>query len=101
MPIIRQADSFHDLRDLDRMSFPGLQLIMQLLSHFAPLVVRNRANANDPPHEEVAPPEKLRRYSADLCALGAFFKPNQLMDNFVSRGLAMWKIQAPSYTPYI
>ena len=74
---------------------------MQLMSHFAPLVIRNRANAKDPPYEEVVPPEKLRRYSADLSALGAFFKPNQLMANFISRELARGKIQVPRYTPYI
>ena len=74
---------------------------MQHLSHFAPLFVRNRANAKDPPYEEVAPPEKLRRYAADLSALGAFSKPNQLVANFVSRELARGEVQVPSYTPYI
>ena len=90
-----------DLRELDRMSFPELQLVMQLLSHFAPLVARNRANAKGPPYEEIALPGKLRRYSADLSALGAFFKPNQMMANFISLELSRGKIQVPSYAPYI
>ena len=90
-----------DLRELDRMSFPELQLIMQLLSHFTPLVARNRANAKDPPYEEIVLPGKLRRYSADPSASRAFFNLNQLMANFISRELARGEIHLPSYTPYI
>ena len=73
---------------------------MRLLSHFAPLVVRNRSNAKDPPYEEVVLPGKLRRYSADISALGAFLKPNQLMANFISRELAMGDPGAQLYAIY-
>ena len=58
------------------------------MSHFAPLVSRSRANANGPPYEEIVRPGDLRRYSDDLSALGAFFKPDHMADNFISRELA-------------
>ena len=57
LPIISQSDlmarstSLRDLRELGRRSFPEMQLIMQLLSHFTPLVGRNSANTNGPPYE--------------------------------------------------
>ena len=64
-------------------------------------MARSRANAKDPPYEEIVLPAKLRRYSADLSAIGACFKPDQLMANCISLELAIGKGKAPIYTPYI
>ena len=107
LAVIRQTDRdarrmfVSDLRDIERLAFPDLQLILQLLSHFSPQLLKPRANAKDPPFEEAVLPEKLKAYRADLSQLGAFLKPNQLMANFISKELAKGKAQVPSYVPYI
>ena len=107
MPIIRQSDLMErrtflsDLRELGRRPFPATQLIMHLVAHFAPMRTRSRANSKDPPYEEIVLPEKLRRYSPDLPALGASCIPNQLRDNFASRELVRGKAHGPRYTPDI
>ena len=90
-----------DLRHLDRRSFPDMQLIMQLLEHFKPQLLKSKANAKDPLFEEVVIPDRLKNFRADFSLLGAFLKPNQLMANFVSRELARGKCQTPPYFPYI
>ena len=106
LPIIRQADLMarrmflRDLRELDRMSFPEMQLVMQLLSYFPPGRPQSRQR-EWPSLRRNCPPRKLRRYSSYLSALGSFFKPNQLMANFISRELARGEIHVPGYTPYI
>ena len=87
LAVIRQTDRdarrmfLSDSRELGRRSFPEMQLIMQLLSHFSPQLLKPRNNAKDPIYEEAVLPEKLKAYTADLSALGAFFRPNQLMAN--------------------
>ena len=107
LAVLRQTDRdarrmfVSDLRDIDRLAFPDLQLILQLLSHFSPQLLKPRANAKDPPFEEAVLPEKLKDYKVDLSQLGAFLKPNQLMANYISKELAKGKAQVPSYVPYI
>ena len=107
LAVIRQTDRdarrmfVSDLREIERLAFPDLQLILQLLNHFSPQLLKPRANAKDPPFEEAVLPEKLKAYRADLSQLGAFLKPNQLMANYISKELAKGKAQVPSYTPYI
>ena len=94
LAIIRQTDRdarrmfLADLRDLERKAFPEMQLLMQLLSHFAP-VQKQRVNPKDPTFEEVVLPVKLKDYKADFSCLGAFLKPNQVMANYVSKELIM------------
>ena len=90
-----------DLRDIDRLAFPDIQLILQLLSHFSPHLINPRANAKDPPFGESVFPEKLNAYAADPALMGAFLKPNQLMASYIIKELARGKTQAPSYAPYI
>ena len=90
-----------EIREAEGKSFPELHLLMQLFSHFQPIVTKLRANAKDPAFEELVIPRALARYTADLSGLGGFLKPNQLMVNYVSRELARGKLQVPSYTPYI
>ena len=92
LPIIRQTDRdarrmfLADLRDLERKAFPEMQLLMQLLSHFAP-VQKQRVNPKDPTFEEVVLPVKLKEYKADFSCLGGFLKPNQAMANYISKEL--------------
>ena len=90
-----------ELRENERKSFPEMQLLMQIFSHFAPVVVRQRLNAKDPSFEELVIPQKLAQYTADLKGLGGFLKPNQPMVNHISKELAVGKLKVPSYTPYI
>ena len=59
-----------DLREIDRRPFPEMQLITEMLSHFTPLLARDRANAKGPPLEEIVIPGELRRYSSNLSDLG-------------------------------
>ena len=105
--VIRQTDAaarrmfLSDLRELDRRSFPEMQLITQLLGHFTPQLAKQRTSSKDPLFEEVVLPERLRNYTADLPSLGALLKPNQPMANYISRELARGKLQVPQYTPYI
>ena len=77
-----------DLRDLERKAFPEMQLLTQLLSHFAP-VQKQRVNPKGPTFEEVVPPAKLKGYKADFSCLGAFIKPNHAMANYVSKELIL------------
>ena len=90
-----------ELMDNERKSFPELQLLMQLFSHFAPVVARQRLNAKDPSFEELAIPKKLARYTSNLSGMGGYLKPNQPMVNYISKEIAVGKLKAPSYTPYI
>ena len=71
-----------DLRDLERKAFPEMQLLTQLLSHFAP-VQKQRVNPKGPTFEEVVLPAKLKGYKADFSCSGAFPKPNQDTANYV------------------
>ena len=90
-----------DLRGLGRRSFPEMQLIAQLLSHFSPQLAKQRTNSKDPLLEEVVLPKSLRAYTADLSSSGALLKPNQPTANYVWRELARGDLQIPSYAPYI
>ena len=106
LQIIRQTDKdarrmfLADLRDLGRKAFPEMQLLMQLFSHFSP-VLKQRTILKDPHFEEVVLPVRLKEYMVDLISLGGYLKPNQLMANYVSKELAKGRVQIPSYTPYI
>ena len=101
LAVIRRADRddrrmfISDLRELDRRSFPEMQLLMQLLSHFWPKLIKPRNNTNGPIYEEDVLHERLKAYTSDLSSLGAFFRPNQLMANYVSRELFRGKKQTP------
>ena len=90
-----------ELRGNERKRFPEMQLLMQIFSHFAPVIVRQRLNAKGPSFEELVIPQKLARYSADLSGMGGFLKPNQPMVNYISMELAVGKPKVPIYTPYI
>ena len=76
LDIIRHADmvarrmSLSDLRDIGRRSFAQMQLAMQLMSHFAPQIMKSRANANDPLFAELVIPGRLRNFPADLSQMG-------------------------------
>ena len=89
-----------DLRDMGRKDFPEMQLLMQLFSHFPP-VLKKRANLKCPHFEEAVLPFRLRNCTANLRSLGGYLKPNQLMANYVSKELAKGRIRIPSYTPYV
>lgn len=78
-----------------------MQLVMQLLAHYAPQVVKPRANAKGPLAEEVVLRERLRGYSADRASLGAFFKINPMMATYASNELARGRLQVPVYTPFV
>ena len=97
LAIIRQTDRgarrmfLADLRELERQAFPEMQLLMQLLAHFAP-VQKQRVNPKDPTFEEVVLPVKLRDYKADFSCLGGFLKPNQAMANYVSKELIVGRV---------
>ena len=99
--VTRQTDrdarrmSISDLWELDHRSSPEMQLLIQLLAHLSPQRLNPRNNAKDPIYEEDVLHERLKAYTADLSALGAFFRPNQLMANYVSRELARGKQQTP------
>ena len=90
-----------EVRDKARKSSPELQLLTQLFTHFAPVMVRQRPNAKGPAFEELVIPQKLPRYTANLSGLGGFLKPNQPMANYISKEIAVGKLKVPSYTPYI
>ena len=100
--IIRRTDRdarrmfLSDLRVLDRLPFPEMQLTMQLLAHFAPQIAKSRPNATDPPFEEAVSPQRPRDYTATFAQLGEYLKRNQLIANYISLELARGKAQIPS-----
>ena len=73
-----------------------MQLMTQLFSHFAPTLLKQRANLKGPPFEEVVLPVKLQNYIADISSLGGFLIPNQLMANYVSKEPAKEKSRFPA-----
>ena len=89
------------LRGIGIRPFPEMQIIVQIPNHFAPQLVNPRANANDPPFEEVVLPERLRAYAADLPSLAGFVKPNHMMANYSRKELSKGLLKAPSYAPVI
>ena len=97
LAIIRQTDRgarrmfLPDLREMGRKAFPEMQLLMQLLAHFAP-VQKQRANPKGPTFEEVFPPAKMKDYKADFSCLGGFMKPNQDMANYIRKELILGKL---------
>ena len=58
-----------DMRDMGRKTFPEMQTIMHLLTHFSPMA-QQRVNMKGPPSDDVAMPVKLRNYSSDFRRLG-------------------------------
>lgn len=90
--------SLADLRALGRHHFHEMQTAMQILSHFAPHLVKRRNIANGPLFGDVVPPERLRSYSADLPILCDLLKTNRAMANYYTRELARGMLQTPSHT---
>ena len=78
---------------------------MHLLMHLSRNSIRFRpisgANATGPDFDEIALPRKLDGYTADLRRIGSFLQPIRPIVNYVSRELAIGKLIAPIYTPYI
>ena len=73
-----------DLREIERRSFPELQLILLLLGHFVPQQVKTRPNEKNPAFEEIVLATKLGPqgdFMVDLRHLSAFLKPSQEMAN--------------------
>lgn len=62
LDIIRHTDRdtrrmfFSDLRELGRRSFPEIQLIMQLMAHFSPHILKSGANSDDPMFVDIVLP---------------------------------------------
>ena len=104
---IRQTDAadrcmfLPALRERGRRSFPEIQLVTQLLSHFSPQLAKQLTSSKDPMFGEIVLPGRLRAYTSDLSSLGELLKPNQPTANYASRELARGNLQIPSYTPYI
>lgn len=90
-----------DLREIERLSFPEMQLLLQILGHFPARQLLIRPNAKDPAFEELVIPERLREFKVDLSSIGAFLKPTQEMANYISLELARGRSKVPAYTPFI
>ena len=62
LEILRQAQKedcqtpLRDLREIERLSFPEMQLMRQILGHFPARLLLARPNAKDPAFEEIAIP---------------------------------------------
>ena len=93
-----------DLREVEKRTFPEMQLVLQLLNHFAPQQVKQRPNEKNPAFEEVVLATKLGpngSFMVDFKGLSAFLKPSQDMANFISQELARGMNKIPTYTPFI
>ena len=90
-----------DLREIERLSFPEMQLLLQILGHFPARLLLVRPNAKGPAFEEIAIPERLEEFKADLSSIGGFLKPTQEMANFIILELARGRSKVPAYTPFI
>ena len=78
-----------------------MQIPAQLLSRSAPIANKQRAYAKGPAYDGVVIPRNLADWSANMRGVGGLRKPNRPMVNFVARELAIEKLKAPSYTPFI
>ena len=93
-----------DLREVEKRTFPEMQLILQLLNHFAPQQVKQRPNEKNPAYEEIVLAAKLGpngNFMVDFRGLSAFLKPSQEMANFISQELARGMNKIPTYPPFI
>ena len=77
-----RAMSLRDMREIERRSFPEMQMLLQISAHFPPRQLRSRPNAKGPDYEELAIPECLRTFTAYLIGIGGSPKPTQEMANY-------------------
>lgn len=61
-----------DIREIERMSFPWVHLLLRILGNFSPRQLRIRPNAKDPDYEELVIPERMREFNADISGLADF-----------------------------
>ena len=57
------------------MSFPEMQLLLQILGHFPPRILQVRPSAKEPAYGELVIPERQRGRKADLIAIPGLFRP--------------------------
>ena len=110
LAILRRADRdaramfIKDLREIERRSFPEMQLVRHLLGHFAPPKVKQRPNEKNPAIEEIVLATRLGAQGNIMVyfrGLSAFLKPTQDMANFFSQELGRGENKTPSYAPFI
>ena len=85
-----------DFREVERRSFPEMQLILQLLGHFAPQQLKPRSNDKNPDYEELVLATKLGTngdFKVDYAGLAAFLQPSREMANFICHELDRGKIK--------
>ena len=64
-----------DLREVDRLKFPGMQLLLHVLGHFPPRMPQARPIDKDPAYEELVITERLKVFEVGLSATAGLLKP--------------------------
>ena len=82
------------MREVERLKFPDMQLLLQILGHFPPRILQARPNAKDPAYEELVIPERLRDFRVDLSSIAGLLKP---VSNFPLLSIER-KGKSPLYT---
>ena len=63
------------LREVGRLSFPEMQILLQIIGHFPPRQLQVRPIAKDPAYEELVSPERLREFAVKLSGISGWLKP--------------------------
>ena len=63
------------MREVERLKFPDMQLLLQIIGHFPPRILQARPNAKDPAYEELVIPERLRDFKVDFSSITGLLKP--------------------------
>ena len=63
------------MREVERLKFPDMQLLLQILGHFPPRMLQARPSAKDPAYEELVIPERLKDFKVDLSTIAGLLKP--------------------------
>ena len=63
------------MREVERLKFPDMQLLLQIIGRFPPRILQARPGAKGPAYEELAIPERLRGCKVDLSSITGLLKP--------------------------
>ena len=92
---------FRDFREIERTSYPEMQLLLQILCRFTAHQLLSRPNAKDMAFRELIGPKRLIEFKFGHISIGAFLIPSQEMTNYISLERARGRSKVPSYTPLI
>ena len=64
-----------DVREVDRLKFPAMQLLLRVLGHFPPRMPQARPSDKDPAYEKLVITERPKGFKVDLSATAGLLRP--------------------------